>query len=251
MNPETPLNPKIARLVAQLNADDFETVDSGDGQTHDFECDQPFGYVAIAVVPSALLAEANRLRDRLIELGVVLGPEGNAEGLPSIQASYDPVDGTAFLYLSPITDDVVWPPAPPSFLARVIAGTVADPEKAIDDEIDLWHTKPGHESLSDFLGFTEEEYCAWLEKRLSVAQIAAARTACRRCTECEGETHHWMPSVRHEADHDEADWSCKHCPHRCQSVTCEACDEEIPIDIASVDAEERVHLCPDCIEEQT
>ena len=53
---------------------------------------------------------------------------------------------------------------------------------------------------------------------------------CRRCSECPDALHHWLPVCD---PGEEPCWGCKHCDHTCESVACEACDEEIPIDIGA------------------
>ena len=68
---------------------------------------------------------------------------------------------------------------------------------------------------------------------------------CRRCSECPDALHHWLPVCD---PGEEPCWGCKHCDHTCESVACEACDEEIPIDIGVYDTEDGVYLCPECLE---
>jgi hypothetical protein len=69
---------------------------------------------------------------------------------------------------------------------------------------------------------------------------------CRRCTECTDETHHWMMMFEPDA---EPCWGCKHCDYTCETVSCEACDEEIPIDIATVEVEDGCYFCPKCVDD--
>lgn len=72
-------------------------------------------------------------------------------------------------------------------------------------------------------------------------------TKCRRCSECPDAKHHWLPEC-HLGE--EPYWCCKHCDYRCESVSCEACGEEVPIDIAKTDSgEDHVFICQDCAEE--
>ena len=112
MSPATEINPGILRTVAWLNAVGFETVDSGDGVTHDFPCDRDVGFVAIMASPTTLVSEAARLANVLQSRGVVVVPNGNDEGC-TIEASYDPADGSAVIVVSRITDaDVQWPSPP-------------------------------------------------------------------------------------------------------------------------------------------
>lgn len=100
------LNPGIRRLVAYLRAHGFATCDSGDGVTHEHECDRDHAYVAMRVRPDALVSEADRLARVLRDAGVEVQPMG-MEPTPCIQASYDPADGTALLDLTHVTDDML------------------------------------------------------------------------------------------------------------------------------------------------
>ena len=98
------LNPGIRNMVSWLRRQGFETCDSGDGETHDYECDHEAPYVAMIVLKDKLVGEADRLKGLLgqsnIEVGVV-----DEDGLsPSIQASYDPSDGSAVIFLSGLAD---------------------------------------------------------------------------------------------------------------------------------------------------
>ena len=43
----------------------------------------------------------------------------------------------------------------------------------------------------------------------SILNRVAGRRACRRCSDCEGSEHHWMPDVDDETD--EPVMVCKHC----------------------------------------
>jgi YHS domain-containing protein len=83
------------------------------------------------------------------------------------------------------------------------------------------------------------------------ASPANPGTACRRCTECVGEEHHWIEG--YEGDDQEGDvpagelgWICKHCPAFSESVACEACGEEVPGAIAHLCTEDSTWLCPEC-----
>jgi hypothetical protein len=89
-----PLNPGIARTVVWLNGLGFETTDSGDGKTHDFECDRPHAYVVISSTPETLLEDTERLRVALLERGVEVGDLREDGTGPFVQASYVP--GSAF-----------------------------------------------------------------------------------------------------------------------------------------------------------
>ncbi len=54
--------------------------------------------------------------------------------------------------------------------------------------------------------------------------------SCRRCTECEGRTHHWFPDPHDRADLDDEDrllkgaYGCKHCDQRGEE--CPVCGGE-------------------------
>jgi hypothetical protein len=107
------VNPGIRKTVAWLNTHGFETVDSGDGKTHDHACDRGQPYVIIKTMPASLRNDALRLYCMLrdgehLNVTLVMGPIGG-EG-PCIQASFDPHDGTAFLELMNVTDDLLFFP---------------------------------------------------------------------------------------------------------------------------------------------
>jgi hypothetical protein len=69
---------------------------------------------------------------------------------------------------------------------------------------------------------------------------------CRRCTECEGEQHHFMGPEPHGED---VGFSCKHCPYRTPAEECSDCDELCPVDIMKRRPGEIVGLlCPDCFD---
>lgn len=100
----TPINPGITKVVKLLNDNGFTTVDSGDGETHDFECDRPYGYVVIRTYPECLIGEAKRLAELLRKHGVKMAPLGPEDNLCFIQANYSPVDGLALIDVRYITD---------------------------------------------------------------------------------------------------------------------------------------------------
>lgn len=111
------LNPGIRRLVRWLNESlNLKTVDSGDGQTHDHECDRPEPYVVIMTEPHALLPTALALKDTLEGLGIEVFAQG--KGPVYIQANFDPVDGYAFIDLNGVTDEDLPP----------------EPDEAVEDE---------------------------------------------------------------------------------------------------------------------
>jgi hypothetical protein len=95
------LNPGIRKLVHFLRASGFQTTDSGDGETHDFECDPDHAYVAIGSCPATLIRDCQVVQALLEGLGVVF--EGDPEG-PSLEASYSPIDGFAFVLIFNVKD---------------------------------------------------------------------------------------------------------------------------------------------------
>jgi len=101
------LNPGIAKTVAWLNAMGFATCDSGDGETHDFECDRPYPYVVISVSPADLVAETHRLMVSLSAFGIEVKPLGPENSGPHIEAIYLPATGTAFIELHHVKDEVL------------------------------------------------------------------------------------------------------------------------------------------------
>lgn len=93
------LNPGIRNLVALLRYHGFETVDSEDGETHEFECDrEEKPYVSILLKdPKEMATESQRLLallKQVLEIGpVAVGYEGGF----NIQGSYDPMNGICVL----------------------------------------------------------------------------------------------------------------------------------------------------------
>ena len=86
------INPGILHTVQWLNAHGFVTTDSGDGETHDYECDQPIPYVHMIVPPAQLIAETDRLAAMLREIGVEFGQQDETGNAPAIESSYNPAD---------------------------------------------------------------------------------------------------------------------------------------------------------------
>lgn len=107
MSPEVvkKLSPDIRDLVVWLNAQGFETTDSGDGSNYaaGMECAVPLRMVAIKVDrPGDLAGIAERLYRLLLDHGVdFTSKESDPDGssTPQIQASYDPHDGSAVVLL--------------------------------------------------------------------------------------------------------------------------------------------------------
>jgi hypothetical protein len=96
------LNPGIRLTVAALSAAGFETCDSGDGETHQEECDREGPYVVIKSTSRDLTADAADLTLFLRHNGIEVVQIG-CEGV-QIQATYDPVDDSAVIDVSGIHD---------------------------------------------------------------------------------------------------------------------------------------------------
>lgn len=107
------LNPGIRATVKWLRSNGFDTIDSGDGETHEFECDIKHPYVHIQVSPHEMVQESVRLYLLLQQRGAI--PEEPAseppdlksyeeqvawyQKQPGIEASYSPLDGLATISL--------------------------------------------------------------------------------------------------------------------------------------------------------
>ena len=102
------LNPGIQKLVDALNEGGFITTDSGDGITHDYACDRPYGYVVVLVPDkNNLVSSTDSLGSFLERLGLRVVPqkeEPPPEGSCTIQATYCPVDGYAVIDISYVHD---------------------------------------------------------------------------------------------------------------------------------------------------
>lgn len=102
---DVPLNPNIVFTVQFLQDNGFRTTDSGDGKTHECECDRDYAYVVMSCPSHRLLDEADRLMKILRGAGVNLGQISREEDIVAIQATYDPFDGTSFLEVLYLDDD--------------------------------------------------------------------------------------------------------------------------------------------------
>jgi hypothetical protein len=97
------INPGIQRAVLMFQSYGFKTVDSGDGETHDYDCDRPYPYVVIESEPGKLVSQAHNVWALLNNRGiqaVPVGTRGEDAGEYSaveIQATYDPADGSAYI----------------------------------------------------------------------------------------------------------------------------------------------------------
>lgn len=83
--------------------------------------------------------------------------------------------------------------------------------------------------------------------------VATPTPKCRRCSDCEGASHHWLPNGNFGNDpsnpHDEEDYNvqathlCKHCPvfgmecEACQGEGCDSCEHEGVVLLAAKAAE--------------
>lgn len=99
------LNPGIRSTVWQFREWGFDTKDSGDGKTHQFDCDLKCPYVHIETTPDKLASEADRLLGLLKQSGVNFDncphPQDNPEefaDFPTVEASYSPIDGKAIIF---------------------------------------------------------------------------------------------------------------------------------------------------------
>lgn len=96
------LDPGIRLVVRWLRENDFNTTDSGDGETkadmiaEGDALDLP--HVVMTVPPSRLIGEANRLRELL-----VAGSDLEQESI--VEASYNPRDGVATVILYDVTNN--------------------------------------------------------------------------------------------------------------------------------------------------
>lgn len=91
------LNPGIRKTVEFLRSNDFNTIDSGDGETHTFECDLGIPYVHIQVDPDRLVAETRRLAGLLKTVGVVVEAQNEEGTAPTVEASFEPVSGLGII----------------------------------------------------------------------------------------------------------------------------------------------------------
>ena len=100
------LNPGIRRTVRWLRHHGFTTVNSGDGKTHQCECDANYPFVTITVPPEGLVAEADRLYALLRGLNIPvthLNENGSTDSV-ALDATYFPLDRTSVLSLTGLDD---------------------------------------------------------------------------------------------------------------------------------------------------
>lgn len=101
------LDPGIRSTVVWLNAKGFKTCDSGDGVSKPEEerwIHEP--HVIMRVKSSEMVGETTRLLRELTNLGIQVA-NNNPEGLPFIQLTYDPVDGSGTIHLGNVTDAMI------------------------------------------------------------------------------------------------------------------------------------------------
>lgn len=123
------INPGILTTVQWLRSHGFHTVDSGDGKTHDCECDLPVPYVHMRVAAENMVAECRRLARLLGSEWIAVQPMDAENSVPCLQCSWDVADGEGMgiisLYnvtIQPLGEE---PPATPSA-----------PSIAMDDDLD-------------------------------------------------------------------------------------------------------------------
>ena len=87
------LNKGIVKTVKFLRENGFDTKDSGDGETHDFDCDLTMPYVHMIVKPNKIEEESHRLKDLLEVKGIKFGSKYMAQ----IEATYSPIGQAATL----------------------------------------------------------------------------------------------------------------------------------------------------------
>lgn len=112
---EAALNPGVRRLVKLLRIEGFDTCDSGDGKTRKHACDAPGAYVHVRVHPDMLASEARRLLALMRKADVAIADsttaavrETNDASAACITATYDPVDGEAFITLEGVDDEMMF-----------------------------------------------------------------------------------------------------------------------------------------------
>lgn len=104
------LNPGIHKLVKLLHENHFATTDSGDGKTHEYECDRPYGYVVVKCRPNSIAHTTDELAALLKANGISLGTYESLDGLPTgtvITATYSPGDEYAYIDVSYIYDTML------------------------------------------------------------------------------------------------------------------------------------------------
>ena len=89
---------KMFTVAAFLNRNGFHTY-------FDEQYEDDLTYITITTQPATMIADAVRLRELVLSVGIVIGPVfGNR---PCINAWYDPGNETAKLELCGLTDDML------------------------------------------------------------------------------------------------------------------------------------------------
>lgn len=97
------LNPGIRETVRWLRSLGFNTCDSGDGVTHEYECDGDAPYVAVRCEKENAVCECDRLYTALMEkLGLSMCPEWLY-----CELYYQPGDGIPVIIVGEITDAIL------------------------------------------------------------------------------------------------------------------------------------------------
>lgn len=105
----TGINPGIRRTVEWLNEGGFKTTDSGDGATHDYECDRAYPYAVIVTTKEKLIGEAERLAAALAARGVIVGDLDEEGRGPYVQAMFVPgSDVEAMIDLQNVDDALLF-----------------------------------------------------------------------------------------------------------------------------------------------
>lgn len=83
------INPGILATVLWLRLHGFNTVDSGDGKTHSYECDLLMPYVHILTRADNMVSECRRLKHLLSVEGITVEPMNADNSVPCIQCNWD------------------------------------------------------------------------------------------------------------------------------------------------------------------
>lgn len=101
------LNPGIRETVRFLRERGYQTCDSGDGVTAEFECDPGFPYVHMVCAPDDLVEVANRLYALMrpfVDFERECSTAEEQWAAPTIEASYHPLGGNAIVSLMNVAD---------------------------------------------------------------------------------------------------------------------------------------------------